>query len=122
MTIQLLCCRRRRVIEYLYGVIQSGAMANAVLDSRSRRAAAEFATQFSIGCSVVLGPCMLGLRPWAGAGQLLALIFSLVSFTDFCRAIFSREKMNGCSLNLWDEAIAFSGCSYLLHALIRYQT
>jgi hypothetical protein len=30
--------------------------------------------------------------------------------------------MNGPSLNLWDEAIAFSGCSYLLRAIVQYQS
>jgi hypothetical protein len=97
-------------------------MAVAWLDNNSRRSIQEFTIRFSIGCAVVLGPCIIGLRPWAGASQLLALIFSLVGFIDFCRAAISREKINGSSLNRWDEAIAFTGCSHLLHAIIRYQS
>jgi hypothetical protein len=97
-------------------------MVTALLDDRSRRSVQEFTLQFCIGCSVVLGPCLMGLRPWAGAAPLLAMIFSLNSFINFCRAMLRREKIIGASLNLWDEAIAFSGCSYLLRAIVQYQS
>jgi hypothetical protein len=97
-------------------------MATSMLDGQSRRSVQEFTIQFCIGCIAVLAPCLMGLRPWTGAGPLLALIFSLNSFMNFCRAVFKREKMNGPNLNLWDEAIAFSGCSYLLRAIPQYQS
>jgi hypothetical protein len=97
-------------------------MAIVTLDGQSRRSVQEFTIQFGIGCAVVLAPCLAGLRPWTGVGPLLALIFSLNSFMNFCRAVLRREKMNGPSLNLWDEAIAFSGCSYLLRAIVQYQS
>jgi hypothetical protein len=97
-------------------------MAIATLDGQSRRSVQEFTIQFCIGCAAVLGPCLIGLRPWTGAGPLLALIFSLNSFMNFGRALLKREQMNGPSLNRWDEAIAFSGCSYLLRAIVQYQS
>ena len=97
-------------------------MATTSLDSQSRRSVQEFLVQFCIGCAVVLGPCALGLRPLVGAGQLLVVMFSTLGFADFFLAMIRRQKMNGVSLNLFDEAIAFMGCSYLLHAIIRYQS
>jgi hypothetical protein len=97
-------------------------MAIATLDGQSRRSVQEFTIQFCIGCAVVLGPCLMGLRPWTGVGPMLALIFSLNSFVNFCRALLRKEPMNALSLNLWDEAIAFSGCSYLLRAIVQYQS
>jgi hypothetical protein len=97
-------------------------MAIAMLDGQSRRSVREFTIQFCVGCAVVLGPSLMGLRPWTGVGPLLALIFALNSFMNFCRAVLRREQMNGPSLNLWDEAIAFSGCSYLLRAIVQYQS
>ena len=97
-------------------------MAISLLDGQSRRSVQEFTIQFCIGCAVVLGPCVMGLRPWAGSGHLLAFIFSLNSFMNFCRAMLKGEKMVGPSLNLWDEAIAFTGCSYLLRATVQYQS
>jgi hypothetical protein len=110
------------VIELLCASLHAAFVAVTSLDSQSRRSIYEFTIQLFFGCTVVLAPCIIGLRPWAGAAQLLALIFSLNSVANFWRAILKAEKMGGPSLNRWDEAIAFTGCSYLIHAIIRINT
>jgi hypothetical protein len=122
ITMDPLCYPSLGPMELLCPNIHAPLMAVVLLDRKSRRSVREFTIQFGIGCAVVLGPCIMGMRPWVGAAQLLALIFSLNGFIDFCRAMLNKEKMNESSLNLWDEAIAFTGCSYLLHAMIRYQS
>jgi hypothetical protein len=88
------------------------------LDLQSRRALREFAVHLGIGCAVVLGYRAAGFA-WTEAGQVLALIFSLNSFVDFCRAALLGERIGGPSLNLWDKAIAFFGCSHLIAAIVR---
>lgn len=90
------------------------------LDSRSCRAISEFALQFCVGLAFVAVPCVLGLRPWSAAAKLLALIFSLNGMMHFFRAIRKGESMGGPSLNLWDSALAFNGCAWLLHAFMDY--
>jgi hypothetical protein len=90
------------------------------LDPRSRRVISEFALQFCVGLVLVALPCILGSRPWSGAAKLLALMFSLNGLVHFIRAICRGDRLGGPSLNLWDSAIAFNGCAWLLHAIMDY--
>jgi hypothetical protein len=90
----------------------------ASLDDRSRRVMRGFALQLCIGFFVVLGPCILGMRPWDGAAQLLALIFSLNGLVAVLMAASRRDRLLGPSLNLWDVAIAFNGCAALFRAVM----
>ena len=94
----------------------------ASLDRQSRHAVSEFAVHFSIGCSVVIAPCMMGLRPWQGTISLLAILFSFNSVFNACRATLRKEKLAGPYLNRWDEAMAFSGCAFLLRAIAQMQS
>jgi hypothetical protein len=93
----------------------------ASLDNQSRLAVKEFALHFSIGCIIVCVPRLLGMRPWQNAASYLAILFTFNSLFNLCRAALRRQKLGGPSLNLWDEAIAFSGCSFLLQAITSYQ-
>lgn len=77
-----------------------------------------FALQLCIAFFLVLGPCILGMRAWDGAAQLLALIFSLNGLITFFMAVSKRDRLFGPSLNLWDAAIAFNGCAALLRAVM----
>jgi hypothetical protein len=90
----------------------------ASLDDRSRRVIRGFALQLCVSSFLVLGPCIFGMRPWDGAAQLLALIFSLNGLIKFFIAASKRDRLFGPSLNLWDAAIAFNGCAALLHAVM----
>jgi hypothetical protein len=94
----------------------------ASLDRQSRLAVSEFALHFSVGCSVVIAPCVMGLRPWQGAVSLLAILFSFNSVFNACRATLRKEKLAGPCLNCWDEAMAFSGCAFLLRAIAQLQS
>src|ERR1700722_5503357 len=85
----------------------------ASLDGRSRRVIRGFALQLCIAFFLVLSPCILGMRSWDGAAQLLALIFSLNGLITFFTAASKRDRFLGPSLNLWDAAIAFDGCAAL---------
>jgi hypothetical protein len=97
-------------------------MAAASLDFKSRGLVKEFAIQVCFGGVITLGACIIGQRSWASGAQLLALIFSGNGFINFVRAALSKEKINASSLNRWDEALAFTGCSHLLHAVMGYQS
>ena len=90
----------------------------ASLDDRSCRVIRGFALQLGVGLLLVLGPCILGVRPWDGAAQLLALIFSLNGLITFFMAASRRDRFLGPSLNLWDAAIAFNGCAALFRAAV----
>ena len=94
--------------------------APAHLDDQSRRTIGEFVAHLCIACALLGGASLLGLRPWRATGQLLATLLSLYSLVTFFRAARSGERPGGASLNLWDEAVAFNGCAFLLHALTRY--
>lgn len=97
-------------------------MTAAFLDRKSLGLIKEFAIQICFGCGITLGSCIIGSRSWASGVQLLALIISSSGFINFVWAALSREKMNTSSFNRWDEALAFTGCSHLLHAVMGYQS
>jgi hypothetical protein len=97
-------------------------MAVASLDFKSRSLVKEFAIQVCFGGVITLGACIIGQRSWASGAQLLALIFSASGFISFVWAALSKENINASSLNRWDEALAFTGCSHLLHAVMGYQS
>jgi len=80
-------------LDFKFSLVPPGAS----LDDRSRRVMRAFALQLCIGFFVVLGPCILGMRPWDGAAQLLALIFSLNGLVTFSR-LRPGEK------DSWDRA------------------
>jgi hypothetical protein len=63
-----------------------------------------------------------GLRPWQGTISLLAILFSFNSVFNACRATLRKEKLAGPYLNRWDEAMAFSGCAFLLRAIAQMQS
>ena len=88
------------------------------LDRRSRQTIRNFFLQLGIGCVLVAGPSMLGLRQWTDSARLLALVFAVYSVCDVVRAVRSRDRLIAPSLNFWDEAVAFSGCAYLLRGII----
>jgi hypothetical protein len=93
-------------------------MSIGTFDSQSRQSIRDFSLQFGMACALVVGPCLFGLRQWAGGAQLLALLFTFYSVCDMVRAMRRRDRFAAPSLNFWDEAIAFSGCSYLLRGLV----
>jgi hypothetical protein len=93
-------------------------MVSMSFDLQSRRALRDFAIHLGIGCVAVLAYRAAGFA-WTEAGHVLALIFSLNSFVDFCRATLLGQRICSPSLNLWDKAIAFSGCSHLVAAIVR---
>jgi hypothetical protein len=101
-------------LDFKFSLVPPGAS----LDDRSRRVMRGFALQLCIGFFVVLGPCILGMRPWDGAAQLLALIFSLNGLVTLFMAASRRDRLLGPSLNLWDAAIAFNGCAALFRAVM----
>jgi hypothetical protein len=101
-------------LDFKFSLVPPGAS----LDDRSRRVMRGFALQLCIGSFVVIGPCILGMRPWDGAAQLLALIFSLNGLVALFMAASRRDRLFGPSLNLWDAAIAFNGCAALLRAVM----
>jgi hypothetical protein len=101
-------------LDFKFSLVPPGAS----LDDRSRRVMRGFALQLCIGFFVVLGPCILGMRPWDGAAQLLALIFSLNGLVTLFMAVSRRDRLLGPSLNLWDAAIAFNGCAALFRAVM----
>jgi hypothetical protein len=89
----------------------------ASIDGQSRQSIRDFSLQLGIACALVAGPCVAGLRQWTGCAQLLALLFTFYSICDVIRAMLRKDPFAGPSLNFWDEAIAFSACSYLLRGL-----
>ena len=93
-------------------------MVIASLDSQSRRSIREFSLQLGIGCATVIGLSVAGVRPWSESVQLLAFLCSLYSLWTIARAIRKKDQLGAPSLNLWDEAVAFSGCSFLLRGLL----
>ena len=97
-------------------------MAAAYLDFKSRGLVKEFAIQICFSSVITLGACIIGQRSWASGAQLLALIFSVSGFINFVWAALSKEKISATSLNRWDEALAFTGCSHFLHAVMGYQS
>ena len=99
-------------------LIKHFGMLIASFDGQSRQSIRDFSLQFGIACALVAGPCLVGLRQWAGSAQLLALLFTFYSFCDIVRAMRRRDPFAAPSLNFWDEAIAFSGCSYLVRGLV----
>jgi hypothetical protein len=101
-------------LDFKFSLVPPGAS----LDDRSRRVIRGFALQLCFGFFLVLSLCILGMRPWDGAAQLLALIFSLNGLVTFFMAASKRDRFLGPSLNLWDAAIAFNGCAALLHAVM----
>jgi hypothetical protein len=101
-------------LDFKFSLVPPGAS----LDNRSRRMIRGFALQLCIGFFFVLGPCILGMRPWDGAARLLAFIFSLNGLITFFMAAWKRDRLLGPTFNLWDVAIAFSGCAALFRAVM----
>ncbi len=66
-------------LDFKFSCVPPGAS----LDDRSRRVIRGFALQLCVSSFLVLGPCIFGMRPWDGAAQLLALIFSLNGLITF---------------------------------------
>jgi hypothetical protein len=91
------------------------------LEDRSRRTLSGFAAQFGCGTALVLGLCLLGLRPWDGAIGLLALVYSLSGAVAMIRAARRGDHPLQASLSLWDVAMASNACSLLLHGIMEYQ-
>ncbi len=77
----------------------------------------EFAVQFSVGTGIILIGCVLGLRPWASLPTPLAFVFSLSGFINILRAVAKGVRPGGPTLNHWDSALAFNGCTFLIHGL-----
>jgi hypothetical protein len=65
-----------------------------------------------------LVPAYWAWWPWDGAARLLAFIFSLNGLITFFMAAWKRDRFLGPILNLWDVAIAFSGCAALFRAVM----
>ena len=117
-TMPLIRRERSATLDFIRGPINYPTMSIVWLDSQSRQSIRDFSLQLGIACALVAVPCLVGLRPWAESAQLLALVFTFYSICDIVRAMRKRDRFTAPSLNFWDEAMAFSGCSYLVRGLV----
>ena len=115
----MLCIYRDNPIplDFIRRLVDDPAMSMVSLDRQSKLSLRDFGFQFTVACTLVAGPCLLGVQDWTKGGQLLALVFTLHSICNSVRAIRRRDPLAAPSLNFWDEAIAFTACSYLVRGL-----
>ena len=73
-------------------------------------------------CAVVLIwtlPWVLGRVPFSTVLIVLPIVLTIAAISAAVVASVRGERMCGNSLNTWDEAAAFSGISFLVHAISR---
>ena len=92
-----------------------------LLDDQSRHAVIEFSVQTSIGFASMFALFVAGAQSWTELGTAAVRVLTFYSAIDCERAAFRKQSPRASSLNLWDQAIAYSGCAFLLRAIVHWQ-